>query len=185
MNSIDLLDKHASAIFGAIGTVVGFLSNYFFNKLERKNEISKEEAKEYFKQKRIVLNESLRLISEYEITSEILHDFHYDNNGVPIEIVTKEDIYRKYFLKIFEYLDANRFYLEDNTIQKIDNLKKSYYDFLVKEKIILNEHHDDEIPQGLMDLKINLYKETLTKLNILNEKIKYDEVQKFKNKVSK
>ena len=72
MEIIDLLDKHASAIFGAIGAIFGFFSNYFLKKYERKNEITKEGAKEYFKQKMFVLNETLKLISEYEITRKIL-----------------------------------------------------------------------------------------------------------------
>ena len=185
MEIIDLLDKHASAIFGAIGAIFGFSSNYFLKKYERKNEISKEEAKEYFKQKRIVLNESLRLISEYEITRETLHDFYYDNNDVPIKIVTKEDIYRKYFLKIFGYLHANRFYLEEDTIKKLDLLKVDYYNFIVREKIILNESNDDEIPDSLETLIRNLYSETYRNFNILNEEIKYDEVKEFKSKVTK
>lgn len=185
MDYIDLLDKNTSAIFGILGAIVGFFSDFFIKKLDRKNEISKEEAKEYFKQKRIVLNESLRLISEYEMTMNTLYDYFHNENGVPIEIVTKEDIYRKYFLKIFGYLHANRFYLEVDTIEKLDILKKYYYDFIVGERIILSEYHDDKIPQRLIDLKINLYKETLIKFNNLNEEIKYDEVQEFKKKVSK
>ena len=88
---ISFMDNHASAIFGAIGAIFGFLTNYFFKKFDRKNEISKEEAKEYFKQKRIVLNESLKLISKYELIIETLHDFYEDNNGVPVKMITKEE----------------------------------------------------------------------------------------------
>ena len=173
----NFIQENTSAIFGLLGTILGgvgtFFSTYFFKKYERKNEISKEEAKEYFKQKRFVLNETLKLISEYEMTKETLHDYYNDENGVPIKIVTKEDIYKKYFLKIFRYLHVNRFYLEEDTIEKLDILKVDYYNFIVGEKVVLNEYHDDEIPDLLETLTRNLYSKTYKNFNILNEEIKY------------
>jgi len=178
---------NTSAIFGLLGTIVGgigtFFSTYFFKKYDRKNEISKEESKEYFKQKRIVLNESLKLISKYELTIETLHDYYENDNGVPIKIVTKEDIYKKYFLKIFSYLHSHRLYLENSTIEKLNVLKKAYFNFIVSQKIILVEYNDDEITKSLEYLKKDLYTETLKEFNSLNEKIKYDEVQLFKDKI--
>ena len=184
MEIIDLLDKHASAIFGAIGAIFGFFSNYFVKKLDRRNEISKEESKEYFKQKRLVLNESLKLISEYELTIETLHDYSTDDSGVPIKIVTKEDIYEKYFLKIFGYLHANRLYLEKDTIKKLDILKRSYYEYIVGKKIILEEYNDVETPKSLENLTKNLFDTTYKEFNSLNEEVKYDEVQGFRQKVT-
>lgn len=185
----NFIQENTSAIFGLLGTIVGgigtFFSTYFFKKSDRKNEISKEEAKGYFKQKRIVLNESLRLISEYKMTMNTSYDYFHNENGVPIKALTKEEIYSKYFLKIFEYLHANRFYLEDDTIKKLDNLQKNYYNFILEQKVILEEYNDDDKFQGVMDLQIKLYSETLKEFNSLNEEIKYNEIQNFKDKVSK
>ena len=180
--------ENTSAIFGLLGTIVGgigtFFSTYFFKKYDRKNEISKEEAKEYFKQKRIVLNESLKLISKYELIIETLHDFYEDNNGVPVKMITKEDIYSKYFLKIFGYLHSHRLYLEEDTIKRLDSLKKDYFNFLIGKKIILVEFNDDEKYKSLESLKNNLYTQTVQNFDGLNKKIKYDEIQLFKNKVT-
>ena len=149
MEWIDLVDKHASAIFGGIGTIVGLISTYYFKKLDRKYDVSKEEAKEYFKQQREVLNKALQLISEYETTIKTLHDYYENENGVPIKIFTKNDIYEKYFLKIFEYLNANRFYLEEGTIKKLDSLKKDYYTYFLDKKIIISEFNNEDIATKL------------------------------------
>ena len=184
MSFIDLLNNHASAIFGAIGAIFGFFTNYFFKKFDRKNEISKEETKEYFKQKRIVLNESLKLISKYQLTIETLHDYYENDYGLPIKIVTKEDIYKKYFLKIFSYLHSHRLYLEESTIEKLDVLKKPYYDFIVQQKIIIAEYDKDEIAESLKNLTSKLYIHTHYNFNVLNEAIKYNELKEFRQRVS-
>ena len=172
MNCIDLLDKYASAIFGAIGTIVGFLSNYFFKKLDRKYEISKEEAKEYLKQQIKVLNKILQLISKYEITIETLHDYYDDEFGVPIKMIKKEDIYEKYFLEIFEYLDSNRFYLEKDIVKKLNSIRKDYYSYILNKKVIISEYDNEDIYKELEKIRILLIKETEKNLNKLIEQIK-------------
>ena len=50
---IDLIDKHASAIFGVIGTVIGFVGNYFLQKWNQKFEITKDVAKNIIKIKKM------------------------------------------------------------------------------------------------------------------------------------
>ena len=172
MDFIDLVDKHASAIFGVIGAIGGFFSNYFFKKLDRKYEISKEEAKEYLKQQIKVLNKILQLISKYEITIETLHDYYDDEFGVPIKLITKEDIYEKYFLEIFEYLDSNRFYLEKDIVKKLNSISKDYYSYILNKKVIISEYDNEDIYKELEKIRILLIKETEKNLNKLIEQIK-------------
>ena len=184
MNFIDLLDKHASAIFGGIGAIFGFFSSYFFKKIDRKYDISKEEAKEYFKQQREVLNKALQLISEYEISKETRFDFYEDDYGVPIAEVTKEDIYTQYFLKIFEYLNINRLYLEEDSIKKLDVLKKYYYAHILDIKVIISKNQDEkDISKELNEKKVILVKETEEKFNRLIDQIKYRDALIFQEKV--
>jgi len=183
MDFIDLLDKHASAIFGGIGAIFGFFSNYFFKKIDRKYDISKEEAKEYFKQQREVLNKALQLISEYETTIKTLHDYYENENGMPVKIFTKNDIYEKYFLKIFEYLNANRFYLEEDTIKKLDSIKKDYYTYFLDKKVIISEFNNKDMATEL-EKKINiLVQESEKKFNGLTDQIKMRDSKNFKEKM--
>ena len=95
------LEKEASAIFGVIGIILGFFGNYILQKLNRKYEITKDEAKEYFKEKRNLLTQTIRLISDYEFKIKTLHNFSEDDNGIPIAELNKEDVFEKYFLLIF------------------------------------------------------------------------------------
>jgi len=177
------LDKNASAIFGVIGVIFGFLGNYFLQSLNRKYEIMKEEAKEYFKKKRNVLTKTAQLSADYQFKLETLHDFTEDENGIPIGVVKKEDVYVKYFLLIFEYLHVNRFYLEENTIIKLDELVGYYHKYKLAEKVIISEKDEDDIADELEELKEKLFEATQVLFNGLIEQIKFKEIKNFKAKI--
>lgn len=183
MNWIDFLDKNSSAIFGLIGTIVGFAGNYFLQKRNHKFEVIKDESKRYFKQKRNVLNNSLKLFTEYETKIETLHDFIEDEYGVPIGIVKKEDIFAKYFKHIYEYLDSNRIFLDEKTIQKLNNLTQHYYNYILATKVIISEYNDEDIAASIGTENEKLFKMARFHFNQLIEEIKYVEIKNFKEKM--
>ena len=136
---MNFFTDNASAIFGILGTVVGFFGNYFLQRKNQKFEVTKDVAKDYYKNKKNILVKSLQLIADYESTLNTLHNFIEDDRGVPIREVTKEDIYAKYFILIFEYLHSHRLYLEDETINQLNNLVDSYHSYQMDINIIVTE----------------------------------------------
>lgn len=177
------LDKNASALFGAVGAIFGFLGNYILQRLNRKHEITKEIAKEYFKEKSDVLRKATQLSINYQFKLETLHDFIEDENGIPIAELKKEDVYVKYFLLIFEYLHANRFYLEEDTIVKLDKLVDFYHAYKLDEKVIISERDKKDIADELKKLKEKLFQDTQVLFNGLKEQIKFKEIKNFKDKI--
>jgi hypothetical protein len=184
---IDLIDKHASAIFSilsaSLGALFGFFSNYWFKKLDNKFEVTKDIAKNYYKEKQKVLTTTLQLISDYETKLETLHDFIEDDNGVTIKELKKEDIFVKYFLLVFEYLHSHRLYLEDETIIKLDKLVNFYHLYKLDFKVIKSERDTEDIATEIATLKEKLFKDTKVLFNGLKEQVKFDEMIKFKAKM--
>ena len=186
-NIIDLIDKHASAIFSIgsaiIGALFGFFSNYWFKKLDNRFEITKDVAKEYYKDKQNVLTKALQLISDYETKIETPHNFIEDENGIPIRMLKKEDVFAKYFELIFEFLHSHRFYLEGETIKKLDKLVDSYHEYKLDVKVIESELDPEDISAEIVKRKQKLFKDTEVSFNGLKEQIKFDEIQNFKAKL--
>jgi len=180
---IDLIDKHASAIFGVIGTVIGFVGNYFLQKWNQKFEITKDVAKEYYKDKKNVLTKAIQLISDYETKLRTLHDFIEDENGMPIGEIKKEDIFAKYFELIFEYLHSHRFYLEEETIKKLDKLVDFYHKYKLDVKVIISERDAEDISTEIARRKLKLFEDAKVLFNELKEQIKFDEMKNFKAKL--
>ena len=183
MEILDFIDKQASAIFGILGTVIGFFGNYFLQKINQKFEITKDVAQDYYKGKKIVLTKTLQLISNYEFEIKTLHDFIEDDKGVPIGMFKKEDIYTNHFLLIFEYLHSNRIYLEDETIKKLDNLVSFYHNYILHTKVIKSEMDPDDMILAIESEKQKLFDETEVLFNGLLEQIKFDEIKNFKAKM--
>lgn len=179
----ELLDKNASAIFGVSGTIIGFFGNYILQKLSRKHEIIKEEAKEYFKEKRNLITKSIRLISDYEYRIKTLHDLIEDENGIPIAELKKEDVFEEYFLLIFEYLHANRFYLEKETILKLDKLVEIYHLYKLNKKVIIAELDGKDIALEISKLKLKLFEDAQVLFNTLKEQITFNEITNYKKMI--
>lgn len=179
----DFMNKNASALFGVLGTVLGFAGNYILQKLNRKHEITKKEAKEYFKEKRNVLTKAIRLIADYEFKMNTLYDFVEDNNGVPIRQLQIEDVFAKYFELIFEYLHSNRFYLEEQTIEKLDRLVDIYHLYKLDTKVIISEQDDSDIPNAILSRKQQLFSDAQVCFNELKEQVKFDEIRNFQAKI--
>jgi hypothetical protein len=187
LSIINLIDKHASTIFSiisaVIGTLFGFFSNYWFKKLDNKFEITKEISKEYYKDKKNIIEKTLQLISDYETKLATLHDFIEDENGIPIKELKKEDIFTKYFLLIFEYLHSHRFYLENETIVKLDKLVDLYHHYKLDIKFITSELDPEDIPTEIETRNQKLFEDANVLFNELKEQIKFGEMKNLKAKM--
>jgi len=183
MELLDFMDKHASAIFGVIGTAVGFMGNAILQKWNQKFEVTKDIAKEYYKDKKIVLTKALQLISDYETSMETLHDFIDDEHGVPVKILKKEDVFAKYFKLIFEYLHVHRLYLNSETIKKLDLLKNNYHNYILESKFITSEMDNEDMSMSFDKLNEKLYQDARINFHKLIEEIKYDEIKNLKEKL--
>jgi len=180
---MNFFTDNASAIFGILGTVVGFFGNYFLQRKNQKFEVTKDVAKDYYKDKKNILTKSLQLISDYETKIETLHDYIEDANGVPTRELKKEDVFAKYFLLIFEYLHSYRFYLENETIIKLDRLVNFYHLYTLDIKVIISERDPDDIPNEVATRKQKLFEDAKVLFNGLKEQIKFDEMKNFKAKL--
>ena len=180
---LELIDNHASAIFGIIGTIIGFIGNFILQKWNQKFEVTKEVAKEYYQQKKNVLEKALQLISDNETKIKTLYDFFEDEYGRLVSEVKKEDIYAKYFLLIFEYLHSHRLYLEDETITKLDKLVGFYHSYKLDIKVIVSELNSGDRTNEIASKKEKLFQDTEILFNGLKEEIKFDEIRNFKEKL--
>jgi len=183
MKIIDFLDKQSSAIFGGIGALFGFFSTYWLKKLDHKYEITKDESKEYFKEKRTVLGKILQYISDYETELKTLHDFIENENGQPIRELKQEDVFEKYFLLIFEYLHSHRFYLNNETIKKLDELVDLYHSYKLDIKVIKSELPPEIMFNEITKRKQKLFIDAQVLFNELKEQIKFGEIKNFKTKL--
>jgi len=182
MEFLNFLNQQASAIFGILGTILGFSGNYFLQKINQKFEIKKEISKEYYFKKKYVLTEILKMILEYEVKLKTLFDFEKDDNGMYIRKITKEDVYSEYFELIFEYLHLNRLYLEKSIIEILDKLSEFYYLYKLNQKVI-DEIDDDVKNKEIVNNKKQLFNNTKNLFDDLINKLKIIEIERFKNQL--
>ena len=102
---------------------------------------------------------------------------------MPIGEIKKEDIFAKYFELIFEYLHSHRFYLEEETIKKLDKLVDFYHKYKLDVKVIISERDAEDISTEIARRKRKLFEDTRVLFNELKEQIKFDEMKKFKAKL--
>lgn len=162
-NLIGLISDNSSALFGGIGAIFGFYSNSILKKMDYNNDIKKEEAKDYLKKQISIFNILLKLNSEYKVKSETLFEFIEDENGIPIKKAIKEDIYEIYFLKVFNIIDENQFYLTDNILTMTNKIRKEYHKHILSMKV--NQTEDtDKTNQKLKEI---LMTDTTKNFNLL------------------
>ena len=106
---IDVLDNNFSLISMVIGAMLGFFSQLYLNKINQKNEITKELSKEYIRTKMDVLGKAVELFQEYELKMKTeMPTYYYDDIwDICVEENNEEIIYWCYFLKVIEYLNKN------------------------------------------------------------------------------
>lgn len=171
---IDVLDNNFSLISMVIGAMLGFFSQLYLNKINQKNEITKELSKEYIRTKMDVLGKAVELFQEYELKMKTeMPTYYYDDIwDICVEENNEEIIYWCYFLKVIEYLNKNRFYLDEETIKKLDVIKiKYYYDYKLELNYVINEFSPDDMHEGVLKLQKKLYNKSKKEFEELNKQI--------------